>query len=161
MLEGVRKHERRERHNPYLPMVPYWRRYHPWKRQCDSTHLLRAMFTSLPGRHIVDDRNPMDFAHTAAEIPQVDPIAEDVPRKKTPEVMAMARRNGNLARHPYPCPRCTNGRLMDTGPDRAVELIAINDGDLPWQPDFFIKCHRCKSEFGVRKINSTKTDIAR
>lgn len=72
----------------------------------------------------------------------------------------MPRRNGSIARQPYPCPRCTNPRLMDTGQDRDIELVVINDGDPPWQPDFYIKCQRCKTEFGVRKLNSTKSDIA-
>ena len=49
---------------------------------------------------------------------------------------------------------------MDTGQDRAIELVVVDDCDPPWQPDFYIKCQRCKTEFGVRKLNSTKSDIA-
>ncbi len=71
----------------------------------------------------------------------------------------MPRRIDRIYRFPTPCPLCTNLRLLDTGPNQKYDFYAIDGNELPWQPEFYVKCQRCKTEFGVRKLNSTKTAI--
>lgn len=48
------------------------------------------------------------------------------------------------------CPKCEY-RIIDEGINTTSLLHVMEEGD-SWEADYYTKCHNCKSEIGLKKI---------
>jgi transcription elongation factor Elf1 len=49
------------------------------------------------------------------------------------------------------CPVC-GARLVDAGEGVRSEVVVLKKGNKSKNPDYYLKCHKCKNEIGVRKL---------
>ena len=64
---------------------------------------------------------------------------------------AISANSPHAPRRKVPCPAC-GWRLIDACEPVETEIRDMRaDVELPWMPDFVVRCNRCKKEYGIRK----------
>lgn len=48
------------------------------------------------------------------------------------------------------CPKCGFKRLVDANITVRIEAYEENEMPLNWNPDYFIKCKKCRHQIGLR-----------